>query len=118
MNHYFYDGGDLQSAMETGYSSGLVILSIVVACLAAYAAMSVAGRIRDRQGNLHPGYKVRCGERIIIADHPNDSPRRIVDTSYTAGGGGRLEISTDSATRRLEGLFDRIETARQAANLT
>jgi len=46
LNHYFYDGRDLQFALKTGYSSGLVVLSIIVACLASYAALSVAGRIR------------------------------------------------------------------------
>ena len=46
MNHYFYDGRDLHTALTTGYSTGLVVLSILVACLAAYAALSVAGRIR------------------------------------------------------------------------
>jgi signal transduction histidine kinase/NO-binding membrane sensor protein with MHYT domain len=54
VNHYFYDGGDLQSAMETSYSGGLVILSVVVACLAAYAALSVAGRIRASE---RPGFR-------------------------------------------------------------
>lgn len=46
MEHYFYDGGGLENALATDYSSPLVCLSIVVACLASYAALSVAGRIK------------------------------------------------------------------------
>jgi signal transduction histidine kinase len=45
MNHYFYDGRDLQQALQAHYSPGLVVLSIAVACLASYAALNVAGRI-------------------------------------------------------------------------
>ncbi|MBM4200843.1 MAG: histidine kinase, partial [Gammaproteobacteria bacterium] len=46
MTHHFYDGRDLQLALQARYNSGLVILSILVACLAAYAAISIAARIR------------------------------------------------------------------------
>lgn len=46
MNHYFYDGRDLQLALEASYSPGLVVLSVAIAWLASYAALSVAGRIR------------------------------------------------------------------------
>jgi signal transduction histidine kinase len=45
MHHYFYDGRDLQSALEAHYSPGLVVLSIAMACLAAYGALGVADRI-------------------------------------------------------------------------
>jgi len=46
MNHYFYDGRDLSLALDTSYNASLVILSIAIASLASYAALSVAGRIR------------------------------------------------------------------------
>jgi signal transduction histidine kinase len=46
MNHYFYDGRDLSLALTTHYDPGLVVLSIAIASLASYAALSVAGRIR------------------------------------------------------------------------
>ena len=46
MNHYFYDGRDLSQALETHYDASLVVLSIAIACLASYAALLVAGRIR------------------------------------------------------------------------
>lgn len=45
MNHYFYDGRDLSTALETHYDVKLVVLSVAIAILAAYAALSVAGRI-------------------------------------------------------------------------
>ena len=45
MAHYFYDGRDLQYALKAVYDPGLVALSVTVACLASYAALSIAGRI-------------------------------------------------------------------------
>jgi signal transduction histidine kinase/NO-binding membrane sensor protein with MHYT domain len=41
----FYDGRDLGHALESDYDPGLVLLSVAVACLASYAALSIAGRI-------------------------------------------------------------------------
>ncbi|MBA2712772.1 MAG: hypothetical protein H0U55_04345, partial [Rubrobacteraceae bacterium] len=52
--------------------------------------------IRDRAGNWQPASKVRCGQRVAITDHPNDAPRRIIDTSYSHDGRG-LTISADRA---------------------
>ncbi len=46
MNHHFYDGRDLSLALQTSYDTKLVLLSIAIASLASYAALSVAGRIR------------------------------------------------------------------------
>lgn len=46
MNHTFYDGRDLSLALQTSYDTKLVLLSIAIASLASYAALSVAGRIR------------------------------------------------------------------------
>lgn len=46
MKHYFYDGRDLNLALETSYNSGLVLLSIAIAALGSYSALSVAGRIK------------------------------------------------------------------------
>ncbi|MGZ8218997.1 sensor histidine kinase [Methylomagnum sp.] len=45
MQHFFYDGRDPQYALEAHHHQGLVALSIVVACLASFAALNVAGRI-------------------------------------------------------------------------
>lgn len=46
MNHYFYDGRDLSLALDTHYDTPLVVLSIAIAVLASYAALSIVGRIR------------------------------------------------------------------------
>lgn len=46
MEHYFYDGENQQDALITGYHLGLVGLSVIVACLASYAALSIVGRIK------------------------------------------------------------------------
>ncbi len=72
--------------------------------------------VRDRAGNPQPAWKVRCGERIAITDHPNDAPRRIIDTSYTHDGRG-LVISADRASSHLSAVIDRITLARTAAGL-
>lgn len=73
--------------------------------------------IRDRAGNPQPTWKVRAGDRIAITDHPNDAPRRIVDTSYTHDGRG-LSISADRASSQLAAVIDRISLARTAASLS
>lgn len=79
--------------------------------------ITVRGRIRDRRGNWQPVHKVRCGQRVRIANHPNDQPRRIIDTGYSGDEQKTLSISTDNTTKRVEGLFDRIDQARRAAGL-
>jgi hypothetical protein len=79
--------------------------------------ITVHGHIRDRRGNLQPVHRVRCGERVRIANHPNDRPRRIVDTSYSGDELKTLRITTDNATKRVEGFLDRLEVARKAASL-
>jgi signal transduction histidine kinase len=61
MQHFFYDGRDPRLALEAHHHPGLVALSIVVACLASFAALNVAGRIgasekgRARRGWLATG---------------------------------------------------------------
>lgn len=52
MQHFFYDGRDHQTALETHYSPWLVMLSVAVCCLSAYSALRVAGRIKasDKAG--------------------------------------------------------------------
>lgn len=53
MKHYFYDGRELSLALGTSYNAGLVLLSIAIAVLGSYAALSVAGRIyASNSGNV------------------------------------------------------------------
>lgn len=72
--------------------------------------------IRDRAEAWQPASKVRYGERIAITDHPNDAPRRVIDTSYTHDGRG-LVISADRASTRMSAITDRITLGRTAAGL-
>lgn len=81
------------------------------------ASITCGYYIRDRAGNLQPASKVRSGERIAITDHPNDAPRRIIDTSYAHDGRG-LTISADRASTRMSAITDRITLARTAAGLS
>ena len=46
MKHIFYDGRDLGLALDSSYNDGLVWLSIAIAALSSYAALSVADRIK------------------------------------------------------------------------
>lgn len=46
MQHYFYDGRDLSHALDTTYNSALVILSIAIATLSSYSALSVSERMK------------------------------------------------------------------------
>lgn len=57
MEHYFYDGRNLQEALETNYHSSLVFLSVAVACLASYAALNVAGRIKAAEKDKAEGVR-------------------------------------------------------------
>lgn len=68
MNHYFYDGRDLSLALDTSYDTSLVVLSIAIAILASYAALSVADRIR-------------------AADSGNKRRLWLLVGSFTMGGG-------------------------------
>ena len=45
MNHFFYDGRYLSSALASHYDTRLVLLSIAIIILASYAALSVANRM-------------------------------------------------------------------------
>jgi PAS domain S-box-containing protein len=45
MNHFFYDGRDLSSALASHYDARLVLLSISIVILASYAMLSAANRI-------------------------------------------------------------------------
>lgn len=101
-------------------------LQIGRAALAEYnqakapGTITARGHIRDRAGHWQPVWKVRAGQTIAIVDHPNDTPRLIVETDYTHGDGGSpptLRISVDSTFKRLDAVLDRITTALTAANL-
>ena len=71
--------------------------------------------IRDRAGNEHPAWKVRAGERVVIADLPNDRPRRITSASWD---GRSASLATDNISRRMEAIFDaRVPAARSLAGL-
>ncbi len=82
----------------------------------APGTISVRGHIRDRAGNWQQALKPRCVERVSISNYPNDRPRRITDTSY-GHSTNQLTMTVDSLNKRVEGFFNRMENARQAAGL-
>lgn len=81
----------------------------------ARGSITTGPTIRDRAGNEHPAWKVRAGERVVIADLPNDRPRRITSTGWD---GRRMTLATDNISRRMEAIFDaRVPAARSLAGL-
>jgi hypothetical protein len=85
----------------------------------APGSFTVQNTIRDRQGNLQPTAKVRCGDRIRLTSSVNlsDRPRLIHETSYNQES-RTVTIGVDSTLRVLEAYLDRTQTALQAAGLT
>ena len=81
----------------------------------ARGSISTGPTIRDKAGALHPAWKVRAGDRVVITDLPNDRPRRITSTSWD---GRRLTLAVDNISRRMEAIFDaRVPAARSVAGL-
>lgn len=81
--------------------------------------IDVGTQIRDRNGNWQPAWRVRCGQRIAITNHPNDAPRRVIDTRWndTPFQQG-LQITVDNKSNRMDALFDRILSGRAAAGIS
>jgi len=50
VEHFFYDGRNQQDMLITGYHMGLVALSVIIACVASYAALNVSERIKAAEG--------------------------------------------------------------------
>lgn len=69
--------------------------------------------VRDRSGNRQPAWKVRAGQRVVIADHPNDAPRRITETSFSEDQ-KQVQMTTDLYSNRLEAVLARYQQGRTA----
>ena len=50
MEHFFYDGRNQQDMLITEYHMGLVVLSVIIACVASYATLNVSERIKVAEG--------------------------------------------------------------------
>jgi hypothetical protein len=83
----------------------------------APGTINVTGHIRDRAGNWQPVWKVRADDRIVIVDHPNNSPRLIVETAYDHDSKA-ISIGVDAPLARMDAVMDRISMALEAHNLT
>lgn len=80
----------------------------------APGTIKVVGHIRDAQGNWQPAWKVRDAQTIAIADHPNDAPRLVTNTTYDPAT-LTCEITVDGQNKKLEALYNRVATRRVAA---
>jgi hypothetical protein len=79
--------------------------------------INATGHVRDRQGNLQPGWKVRAGDSLVISDHPSDKIRLVSETSWSDDS-KQLTVAVDSTVRKLDAFLDRTATALTAAGLT
>lgn len=79
--------------------------------------IKVKGRIRNRAGDWVAPYWVRAEQRVVIADHPNSSPRRVIDTRWDAGS-RTLTITADRKSNRIEARMDRTTAALAARGLS
>lgn len=79
--------------------------------------ITVQNHVRDRQGNWQPVWKVRAGDRVIVASDPGTRVRVVQETSYSHDS-RQLTMSVDRTAVRLEAVNDRVQTALAAANLT
>jgi hypothetical protein len=82
----------------------------------APGSITLRGHVRDRAGHWHPVSKLRAGETLVLADHPNDAVRLIGETSYDHST-QTMTVSVDNTARRLDAVLDRQANALAAANL-
>lgn len=80
-------------------------------------SITVRGHIRDAAGNWQQGWKVRAGDTIALADHPNARPRLITDTQWNHDAKA-VAITTDNAISSLDAVLARVGVGLDAANLT
>jgi hypothetical protein len=76
----------------------------------------VQGHIQDPGGHWAQGWRVRAGQTVSIADHPNPLPRLITSTTWDQDS-KTLTITTDNALNRVEAIQARQENALHAAGL-
>jgi len=82
---------------------------------ASPGTITVAGHIQDRAGHWQQGWKVRAGDRLVIADQPNDRVRVVGETSWDHDS-KQLTISVDGSLKRLDAVLARLGVAIEASN--
>lgn len=82
----------------------------------APGTITVKGHIRDRAGHWQQAWKVRAGDRLIIADLSNDAVRVVGETSWEHDS-KTLTIAVDSSLKRLDPILARLGVAIEASNL-
>jgi hypothetical protein len=67
----------------------------------------IRGHIRDAAGNWHQGWKVRAGDTVSVADHPDDRPRVVHETTWEDSS-KTLTMTLDAAEQTPESMLDQI----------
>lgn len=83
---------------------------------AAPGSITVQGYIKDRAEHWQPVWKVRAGDRLVIADMPNDSVRVVAETDYNHDS-KTVSIAVDSSFKRLDAILARLGVAIEASGL-
>jgi hypothetical protein len=83
----------------------------------APGTLTIKGHIRDAAGHWQPVWKVRAGDRLVIADLPNDRVRVVGETNYNHDS-LTIEIGVDAGLKRLDAILARLGVAVEAANLS
>lgn len=82
----------------------------------APGSITIKGHIRDRAGHWQQGWKVRSGERVLIADLPNPNVRIIGESSWNHDT-KTLSMATDGSFKRLDSILARLGVAVESSNL-